>query len=222
MWFLRSVIWTQGPTWERPDPQPDKYYRSLQSILRGLRYSRGQELASIRRFLFMSLGAISVVILSACSSTPDTSSDSAKASPEPNRSSTVTTQGNLPAELSTKPQVQVNTGTPAPDDLEIQDLIVGSGTEATAGKSVAVNYVGVSQTSGKEFDSSWSRNQPFTFQLGAGRVIPGWDRGVAGMKVGGRRRLVIPPGLAYGSRGAGGAIGPNETLVFVVDLLEVK
>lgn len=128
----------------------------------------------------------------------------------------------LPPELSQKPTVKVTPGQAAPQDLVIRDLIVGTGAEAVSGKAVAVNYVGVSQTTGREFDSSWSRNQPFTFQLGAGKVIPGWDRGVAGMKVGGRRELVIPPELAYGSRGAGGAIGPNETLVFVVDLLEVK
>lgn len=128
----------------------------------------------------------------------------------------------LPPELGQKPTVQVTPGQAAPADLVVKDIIVGTGAEAVPGKAVTVNYVGVSQATGREFDSSWSRNQPFTFQLGAGKVIPGWDRGVAGMKVGGRRELVIPPELAYGSRGAGGAIGPNETLVFVVDLLEVK
>lgn len=132
------------------------------------------------------------------------------------------TGGDLPPELSQKPAVQVTPGQAAPQDLVIKDLIVGTGAEAVAGKAVVVNYVGISQTTGREFDSSWSRSQLFTFQLGAGKVIPGWDRGVAGMKVGGRRELVIPPELAYGARGAGGAIGPNETLVFVVDLLEVK
>lgn len=132
------------------------------------------------------------------------------------------TSPSMPSELSQKPTVEVAVGQPAPADLVIEDLIVGAGPEAVAGKVVVVNYVGVSQTTGTEFDSSWSRNQPFSFQLGAGRVIQGWDRGVAGMKVGGRRELIIPPELAYGARGAGGSIGPNETLVFVVDLLEVR
>ena len=110
---------------------------------------------------------------------------------------------------------------PPPADLMIEDLEIGDGTEAVPGLPVAVHYVGVSWSNGKEFDSSWSRNELFSFTLGAGHVISGWDRGVAGMKVGGRRRLTIPPDLGYGERGAGGAIGPNETLVFVVDLFGV-
>ena len=104
--------------------------------------------------------------------------------------------------------------------LKVEDLKVGTGAEATPGKSVTVHYVGT-LTSGSKFDSSRDRNQGFSFRLGAGDVIQGWDKGVAGMKVGGRRRLTIPPALGYGARGAGGAIGPDETLVFVVDLLAV-
>jgi peptidylprolyl isomerase len=120
-----------------------------------------------------------------------------------------------------KPTVAQPTGD-APTDLEIVDLTVGDGAEATPGKTVVVHYVGVSFSTGKEFDSSWSRNSPFDFQLGAGQVIAGWDRGVAGMRVGGRRQLAIPSKLAYGERGAGGVIKPGEHLVFVVDLLGVR
>jgi len=111
--------------------------------------------------------------------------------------------------------------TPPPSTLAIEDRKVGEGAEAVPGKTVVVHYVGVSWSTGKEFDASWERRQTFLFQLGAGRVIRGWDEGVVGMKVGGQRQLVIPPSLGYGARGAG-PIKPNETLVFVVDLLEVR
>ncbi len=120
-----------------------------------------------------------------------------------------------------KPDVDIPGGEP-PTELTIEDLTVGDGTEATAGTQVEVHYVGVSWSSGKQFDASWDRGSTFSFGLGGGQVIAGWDRGVAGMKVGGRRRLTIPPDLGYGSRGAGRAIGPNETLVFVVDLIGVR
>ena len=111
---------------------------------------------------------------------------------------------------------------PPPADLEITDLTVGDGAEATPGKAVTVHYVGVAHSTGEEFDASWNRGEPLRFGLGAGQVIPGWDQGVAGMKIGGRRKLVIPPHLAYGDRGAGGVIKPGETLVFVVDLVGVN
>ncbi|HRE88241.1 MAG TPA: FKBP-type peptidyl-prolyl cis-trans isomerase [Myxococcota bacterium] len=120
-----------------------------------------------------------------------------------------------------KPDVTIPEGAP-PTTLVIEDLEVGNGAEAVAGKTVVVQYVGVAWSTRKQFDASWDRGQPFAFPLGGGRVIKGWDQGVAGMKIGGRRKLTIPPELGYGSRGAGGAIKPNETLVFVVDLLEVK
>jgi peptidylprolyl isomerase len=111
---------------------------------------------------------------------------------------------------------------PAPAELEIEDIVVGDGDEASAGNQVVVHYVGVAHSTGEEFDASWNRGAPFTFPLGAGRVIAGWDRGVQGMRVGGRRQLTIPAKLGYGDRGAGGAIKPGETLIFVVDLLEVR
>ena len=122
--------------------------------------------------------------------------------------------------LGKKPTVTVPPGSP-PTVLEKKDLIVGAGAEAVAGKKVSVQYVGVSLSTKKQFDASWDRGAPFSFVLGQGNVIKGWDQGVPGMKVGGRRQLVIPPGLAYGANGAPPAIGPNETLVFVVDLLSV-
>jgi peptidylprolyl isomerase len=108
-----------------------------------------------------------------------------------------------------------------PFELGIEDIVVGDGEEATKGRKVSVHYVGVAFSSGEEFDASWNRGQPFEFKLGTGQVIPGWDAGVEGMKVGGRRRLTIPSAMAYGARGAGGVIKPHEPLVFVVDLLSV-
>jgi peptidylprolyl isomerase len=123
--------------------------------------------------------------------------------------------------VASKPDVSIPAGAP-PGDLKMEDLVVGTGVEATAGKTVDVQYVGVAWSTQQQFDTSWDRGSPFSFPLGAGRVIKGWDQGVAGMKVGGRRRLTIPARLAYGDRGAGGAIKPGETLVFVVDLLKVS
>ena len=119
-----------------------------------------------------------------------------------------------------KPQVDTPDGD-IPFELGIDDLVEGDGDEAVAGKKVSVHYVGVSFLTGDEFDASWNRGQPFEFKLGAGQVIPGWDQGVQGMKVGGRRKLTIPSAMAYGARGAGGVIKPHEPLVFVVDLLAV-
>jgi peptidylprolyl isomerase len=121
---------------------------------------------------------------------------------------------------ATKPEVTVPKGK-LPKKLEITDLKKGSGATAEPGKQVSVQYVGVSALNGRQFDASWDRGEPFQFQLGAGSVIPGWDEGVKGMKVGGRRQLVIPPDLAYGPDGSPPTIGPNETLVFVIDLLSV-
>ena len=119
----------------------------------------------------------------------------------------------------TKPDVTLPSA--APTSLMVEDLATGDGTEATAGSLVDVHYVGVALSTGEEFDSSYDRGQPLNFRLGAGQVITGWDRGVQGMRVGGRRQLVIPPHMGYGARGVGGVIKPNETLVFVCDLVDV-
>ncbi|MEU6081197.1 FKBP-type peptidyl-prolyl cis-trans isomerase [Streptomyces sp. NPDC047108] len=119
-----------------------------------------------------------------------------------------------------KPEIDFPGGEP-PAELEIKDLWEGEGPVAKAGDNVSVHYVGVAFSSGEEFDASWNRGTPLRFQLGVGQVIPGWDTGVQGMKVGGRRQLVIPPHLAYGDRGAGGRIKPGETLIFVCDLVSV-
>jgi peptidylprolyl isomerase len=120
-----------------------------------------------------------------------------------------------------KPEIDPPDG-PAPSDLEVTDLVEGEGPEASSGQTVQVHYVGVSHSTGEEFDASYNRGEPLSFRLGTGQVISGWDQGVQGMKVGGRRRLVIPPHLAYGERGAGGVIKPGETLIFVVDLVAVR
>ena len=119
-----------------------------------------------------------------------------------------------------KPDVTIPEGEP-PTGLHVEDLVVGDGNEAVAGKAVMVHYVGVAWSNGKQFDASWDRGDTFDFRLGQGQVIQGWDQGVRGMKVGGRRRLTIPPAMGYGAQGAGGVIKGNETLVFVVDLLGV-
>ena len=120
-----------------------------------------------------------------------------------------------------KPDVSIPDSEP-PADLVIDDIVVGDGDEASAGSAVEVHYVGVAWSNGEQFDASWDRGDTFSFHLGAGQVIEGWDTGVQGMRVGGQRRLTLPPHLAYGPRGAGGVIGSNETLVFVVDLVGVS
>jgi peptidylprolyl isomerase len=120
-----------------------------------------------------------------------------------------------------KPEIDFP-GPETPTDLVITDVIEGDGDEATAGTTAVVHYVGVAHSTGEEFDASYNRGDPLSFRLGAGQVIQGWDQGVQGMKVGGRRQLVIPPHLGYGDRGAGGVIKPGETLIFVVDLIAVR
>jgi peptidylprolyl isomerase len=123
-------------------------------------------------------------------------------------------------DLGSKPTVTVDSSKPPPGELVSHDLVIGDGQEIQTGDTANVQYVGVSWSTGREFDSSWDRGaQPFSFPVGAGRVIAGWDDGVAGMRAGGRRMLVIPPHVGYGDRGAGGVIAPGETLVFVVDAL---
>ena len=123
--------------------------------------------------------------------------------------------------MTEKPEIDFP-DSPPPHDLEITDVVVGEGAEAVAGSTVQAHYVGVAHSTGEEFDASYNRGAPLSFRLGVGQVIAGWDQGIAGMKVGGRRKLTIPPHLGYGDRGAGGAIAPGETLIFVVDLVDVR
>ncbi|MCH6470378.1 FKBP-type peptidyl-prolyl cis-trans isomerase [Sinomonas terrae] len=120
-----------------------------------------------------------------------------------------------------KPEIDFPEG-PAPSELNIVDLVEGDGREVAPGDTVSAHYVGVAWSTGEEFDASWNRGAPLDFRVGVGQVIQGWDQGLLGMKLGGRRRLEIPSDLAYGSRGAGGAIGPNEALIFVVDLVGIR
>ena len=120
-----------------------------------------------------------------------------------------------------KPEIDFP-GDEPPTDLVIEDIIEGAGPRAEAGNTISAHYVGVAHSTGEEFDASWNRGAPLDFRLGVGQVIRGWDDGIQGMKVGGRRKLVIPPNLAYGDRGAGNAIAPGETLIFVVDLVDVS
>ncbi len=157
---------------------------------------------------------IAAVTLSACSSNDKTATSGTELNGPAGKMTTTTLN-------ITKPTVTVP-DTPPPTSLQIKDVTAGTGAEAKAGSSVQVHYVGVSYSTKKEFDSSWKANKTFSFVLGAGNVIPGWDKGVAGMKVGGRRQLTIPPDLGYGAQGSPPVIGPNETLVFVVDLVSVK
>ena len=136
----------------------------------------------------------------------------------PSTTETQAEQANV--DTSKKPKIEVPEGAP-PAGLQINDIKEGDGATAATGDSVTVDYVGVSYSNGEEFDASWNSGQPFTFALGSGEVIPGWDQGVAGMKVGGRRELIIPPDLGYGEQGQPPVIAPNETLIFVVDLRDV-
>jgi peptidylprolyl isomerase len=178
----------------------------------------------MRRLALLAIPAMITVAGCGSSSKTTTPTTAAPASPSAGVGSQIAPI--LPADRSpagtigTKPAVTVPSG-PAPTTLETADLIPGSGPAAQAGQQVTVQYVGVSYTTKQEFDSSWSRHQAFPFALGAGQVIPGWDQGVAGMKVGGRRELIIPPALAYGARSPGAGIAPNDTLIFIVDLVSV-
>lgn len=162
------------------------------------------------RGIFLSIAVCGALALAGCGGGDETSVDTTAAD--------TTAQSAAPAG---KPQVEVPKGKP-PKQLEIEDITVGDGAVAKPGDEVTVQYVGVNYKSGEEFDASWDRGEPFTFTLGNGEVIQGWDQGVEGMKEGGRRRLIIPPALGYGPSGFPPAIPPNETLVFVVDLVEVN
>jgi peptidylprolyl isomerase len=158
----------------------------------------------------------------AAAQTP-TASTPAASTPAATPTPTTTTTPAAPANpaLAHKPVVARPKG-PAPKTLQIKDLVTGTGAVAKAGSNVTVQYVGVLYSNGQQFDASWDRNQPLPFQVGVGAVIPGWDKGIPGMKVGGRRELIIPAALAYGAAGSPPKIGPNQPLIFVVDLLSVQ
>lgn len=170
----------------------------------------------MKRLIPVLFACLALLVVAGCGD-DDSSTDSTDSTAA---TSTETTES-TPSAKKTKPQIEVPSG-PPPKQLEIKDLEEGSGAEAKAGDEVTVQYVGVNYKNGEEFDASWDRGEPFTFPLGAGMVIKGWDQGIEGMKVGGRRELIIPPNLAYGPAGSPPAIGPNETLIFVVDLLAVE
>ncbi|MGC1851084.1 MAG: FKBP-type peptidyl-prolyl cis-trans isomerase [Solirubrobacterales bacterium] len=163
--------------------------------------------------LMLIAAACAALLVAGCGDDDDSSAESGQSASAP-----AETSGD--ASNRGKPEVTVPSGAP-PKQLEENDLIEGTGPEAKSGDKVTVQYVGVGYDSGEEFDASWNRNEPFSFTLGASEVIAGWDQGIEGMKVGGQRELVIPPELAYGATGSPPVIGPNETLIFVVDLLEV-
>jgi peptidylprolyl isomerase len=173
----------------------------------------------------IALLAAAAVGVGACgddkSDTASTPAEPAAAAPATATSTTTTPakSGSLDIskDLSSKPKIPKPSGDP-PTKLVVKDIVAGKGRAAKAGDNVVVNYVGVLFSTGEQFDASWDSGKPFAFVLGQGGVIPGWDQGVAGMKIGGRRLLIIPPDLAYGAQGQG-SIGPNETLVFVIDLL---
>jgi peptidylprolyl isomerase len=154
------------------------------------------------------------------SSVPHVAGEKTASTPAPTTPPSATAKTPTSGPLASKPAVTVPTGA-APTTLVTKELIKGTGPEAKAGQPVTVNYVGVLYKGGKEFDSSWKRSEPFAFTLGKSQVIKGWDQGVAGMKVGGRRELIIPAELAYGKSGSPPTIPPNAPLVFVVDLLAV-
>ena len=174
------------------------------------------------------LGA--ALALAACGDEPKDSRDSAsKPAPSQNTTATETNPeepsvptegGQISKNLKEKPEIPKPSGEPPPN-LKAKDIVKGKGKAAKEGDKVTVQYVGVAFSTGEEFDASWERDEPFEFTLGNGEVIPGWDQGVVGMKVGGRRELTIPAELAYGQQGSPPAIGPNETLVFVIDMVKV-
>jgi len=167
---------------------------------------------------------VALLALAGCGGDDNNAGDESTATPEAAATETATATPSATeaaAAPAKKPKVKVPKGKP-PEKLVIKDLKKGTGPEAQPGQTVTVQYVGVNFDGGKQFDASWDRGEPFSFPLGAGQVIQGWDQGVQGMKVGGRRLLVIPPDLGYGPDGQPPVIKPNETLVFVVDLLGVQ
>jgi peptidylprolyl isomerase len=179
------------------------------------------------RLRLLALLALLILAFAGCGSdddegSSDSGSSTAAAETEQQPAQTETEAAADPKDTGVKPVIDKPTGSP-PKKLVKEDIVKGKGKAAKAGDNVSVQYVGVSFSNGEQFDASWDRGQPFTFQLGTGGVIPGWDKGLIGMKEGGRRKLTIPPEMAYGSQGTpDGSIAPNETLVFVVDLEKVN
>jgi peptidylprolyl isomerase len=174
---------------------------------------------AVSRGLISIIAVCAALAIAGCGS----SSDSTSSTSGGESSTAAKSEGSAASQTNTKVKPEVTVPSePAPKKLTEKEIVEGTGAEAKSGDEVTVQYVGVGYESEEEFDSSWSRSEPFTFTLGAGEVIPGWDQGVAGMKVGGRRELIIPAELAYGPAGSPPAIGPNETLIFVIDLLAVK
>jgi peptidylprolyl isomerase len=202
----------------RPLPLAQERFRTMQRPMR-------------KNVTALTAAVLAALALAACGDEPKDSRNSAsKAAPNPTTTatetnpeapSTPTEGGKVSKDLDEKPEIPKPTGSP-PTKLEALDIVKGKGKATKEGDKVTVQYVGVAFSTGEEFDASWERNEPFEFTLGAGEVIPGWDQGVVGMKVGGRRQLTIPAELAYGAQGSPPAIGPNETLVFVIDLKKVS
>jgi peptidylprolyl isomerase len=172
------------------------------------------------KHLALTIAALLALAAAGCGG-GDSTTGSTEASAEGASESAAGESEAAPGTDKTKPKVVVPKGAP-PKKLVVKEIEKGSGAEAKSGDEVTVEYVGVNYKRGDEFDASWDRHEPFPFQLGAGMVIPGWDKGIEGMKVGGRRELIIPPSLGYGPAGSPPAIPPNETLIFVVDLLAVN
>jgi peptidylprolyl isomerase len=171
----------------------------------------------------VSRGLISIVAACAALAIAGCGSGSSSSTSSSGEASTAKSAGSTASQTNTKVRPKITVPSePAPKKLTEKEIVKGTGAEAKSGDEVTVQYAGVGYESGEEFDASWDRGEPFSFTLGAGEVIPGWDQGVAGMKVGGRRELIIPPEMAYGPAGSPPAIGPNETLIFVIDLLAVK
>jgi FKBP-type peptidyl-prolyl cis-trans isomerase len=192
----------------------------------------------MRRLILLCLAAVALVVAgcgsddstttaaipddaSASVSTPADTSSTPAATDTTSTATTSTTATTQDPDLAQKPDVKVPSG-PAPKKLVIKDLVTGTGAEAKDGDNLTMDYVGVLYKNGKQFDASWDRGQPFSFQLGGGQVISGWDQGIKGMKVGGRRELIIPPSMGYGSEGSPPTIPADATLVFVVDLKDVS
>jgi peptidylprolyl isomerase len=183
--------------------------------------------AAMTRLLAL-LALLGTLTLAACGDDDEEDGDGGNGNPPPPAAQEETETEPTPSEqrealkdTSTKPEIPRPTGSP-PRRLQIEDIVRGRGPGAKPGDTITAHYAGVTFSTGEEFDASWNRGEPFTFPLGGGQVIEGWDRGFVGMKQGGRRILTIPPELAYGAQGFPPAIGPNETLVFVVDLVEIR